>query len=88
MERKALGKGIGALIPEKTEVEVRKDEIIYVQSEQIKPNPFQPREDFDHQSIDELAQSIKEKGVIQPLLVRRKGDNYRINCRRKKASRC
>jgi len=79
MERRALGKGLSALIPEKTvESAVHKEEIVYVQSGQIKPNPFQPREDFDQQSIAELAQSIKEKGVIQPLLVRRKGDNYEL----------
>jgi len=76
MERKALGKGITALIPEKETG--RKEEIIYVQSDRIKPNPFQPREDFNTQSIEELAQSIKEKGVIQPLLVRRKGDYYEL----------
>jgi len=79
MERRALGKGLGALIPEKIAEGVsHKEEIIYVQSNQVKPNPFQPREDFDQQSIEELAQSIKEKGVIQPLLVRRRGDNYEL----------
>ncbi|MFA6130355.1 MAG: ParB/RepB/Spo0J family partition protein [Candidatus Omnitrophota bacterium] len=79
MERKALGKGLSALIPEKTfEGQTHKEEIVYLQSEQIKPNPFQPRENFDQQSIEELAQSIKEKGVIQPLLVRRRGDNYEL----------
>lgn len=76
MERKALGKGISALIPERA-VD-RKNEIIYVQSDQIKPSPFQPREDFDTQSIEELAQSIKEKGVIQPLLVRQRGDFFEL----------
>ena len=76
MERKALGKGISALIPVKETG--HKDEIIYVQTDQIKPNPFQPRESFDNQSIQELAQSIKEKGVIQPLLVRRRGDYYEL----------
>jgi len=79
MERRALGKGLSALIPEKVlEEGGHKEEIIYVQSGQIKPNPFQPREDFDPTSIEELALSIKEKGVIQPLLVRRKGDNYEL----------
>jgi len=80
MERKALGKGLGALIPERPvdSTTRKKEEIIYLHSEQIKPNPFQPREDFDQQNIEELAQSIKEKGVIQPLLVRRKGDNYEL----------
>jgi len=76
MERKALGKGIGALIPEKEAG--AKSEVIYVQTEQIRPNPFQPREDFDLNTIKELAQSIKEKGVIQPLLVRNKGDHYEL----------
>ena len=79
MERRALGKGLSALIPDKVlENNDYKEEIIYVQSGQIKPNPFQPREDFDQTSIEELAQSIKEKGVIQPLLVRRKGDSYEL----------
>ena len=76
MEKRALGKGISALIPEKESA--RKEEIAYVQTEQIKPNPFQPREDFDQEGLDELAQSIREKGVIQPLLVRRRGDNYEL----------
>ncbi|MCK9430740.1 MAG: ParB/RepB/Spo0J family partition protein [Candidatus Omnitrophica bacterium] len=79
MERRALGKGLGALIPEQVvEGGVHREEIVYVQTGQIKPNPFQPREDFDQASIEELAQSIKEKGVIQPLLVRRRGDNYEL----------
>lgn len=76
MERRALGKGITALIPEK-EV-LAKNEIIYVLPDQIKPNPFQPREEFVQEHIEELAQSIKEKGIIQPLLVRRKGDYYEL----------
>jgi len=79
MERRALGKGLSALIPEQAVIgNVHKEEIIYVQSGQIKPNPFQPRENFDQASIEELAQSIKEKGVIQPLLVRRRGDSYEL----------
>lgn len=76
MERKALGKGISALIPERESE--RQDKIIYVQTDQIKPSPFQPREDFNNQSMAELTQSIKEKGVIQPVLVRRKGDSYEL----------
>lgn len=76
MEKKALGRGLSALIPEKESE--RKKEIIYVQTDQIKPNPFQPREDFDNQNLEQLSQSIKEKGVIQPLIVRRRGDNYEL----------
>jgi ParB family chromosome partitioning protein len=80
MERKALGKGLGALIPEISvdNSAPRKEEITFLSFEQIRPNPFQPREDFNQENIDELAQSIKEKGVIQPLLVRRRGENYEL----------
>lgn len=75
MEKRSLGRGIGALIPESPE---RKAEIIFARIEQIKPNPFQPREYFNPEGLQELAQSIKEKGVIQPLLVRRKGNAYEL----------
>ena len=76
MERRALGKGIEALIPEKESA--GSDKIIFVQTEKIKPNPFQPREDFEPESLNELTQSIKEKGIIQPVLVRRKGDGFEL----------
>jgi len=72
-----LGKGISALIPEKEETE-KGEKITYVAIEQVKPNPFQPREDFDMQSMEDLVQSIKEKGVIQPILVRRNGDHFEL----------
>lgn len=76
MDRKALGKGISALIPEK-ETEAH-EKIMYVSLDKIKPNPFQPREDFEQEALEELTQSIKEKGVIQPLLVRRIGDYFEL----------
>ena len=76
MERKALGKGISALIPER---ETEKGESIKLLAlGQIRPSPLQPRKEFDQQSLEELAQSIKEKGVIQPVLVRRRGDFYEL----------
>ncbi len=83
MDRKALGRGLGALIPQREssgpEVAHQDGErIVYADPQQIKPNPFQPREEFDDQSLAELAQSIKEKGVIQPLLVRRSADGYEL----------
>ncbi len=77
MERKALGKGISALIPEK-ESEQKGEKITYARLEQIKPSPLQPRENFDSRSMEELTQSIKEKGVIQPILVRPKGEYYEV----------
>lgn len=89
MEKKALGRGLSALIMGNVQSEINSSKnvqfeqseinrVINVQFDKIKPNPFQPREDFNSESIAELAQSIKEKGVIQPLLVRRKGDNYEL----------
>lgn len=76
MDRKALGKGIGALIPER-EAEPQ-DKVLNLKIEQVKPSPLQPREDFDPQSLEELTNSIKEKGIIQPILVRRRGDHYEL----------
>jgi len=78
MEKKALGRGLSALIPEKELETERQDKIIYVQTDQIKPNPYQPREDFSPDNLEELTQSIKEKGMIQPLLVRRKGEYFEL----------
>ena len=78
MERKALGKGISALIPTKEPESTKHEEVLSLTLEQIRPSPFQPRVDFDQQSMEELTQSIKEKGVIQPVLVRRSGDFYEL----------
>lgn len=77
MERKALGKGISALIPDRV-TEAHQEKIIYAPLEQVRPNPLQPREDFDSQGMEDLIQSVKEKGVIQPVLVRRQGDYYEL----------
>ena len=78
MERKALGKGISALIPTKELEPTKREEVLYVKLEQIRPSSLQPRVDFDNQSMEELTQSIKEKGIIQPILVRRSGDHFEL----------
>ncbi|MEW5759083.1 MAG: ParB/RepB/Spo0J family partition protein [Candidatus Omnitrophota bacterium] len=81
MERKALGKGLGALIPERmdsTEITSEGKNVIYLKLDQIKPNPFQPRQNFDSEGITELKNSIQEKGLIQPILVRNAGTHYEI----------
>ena len=64
----ALGKGLNALIPEKGE------EISYLDVERIMPGKQQPRRVFHEESLKELAASIKEKGVLQPVIVSRTGD--------------
>jgi ParB family chromosome partitioning protein len=64
----ALGKGLEALIPEKGE------EVIYLDIDRVFPGEQQPRKTFRDDSLKELAASIKEKGVIQPVIVSRVGD--------------
>jgi ParB family chromosome partitioning protein len=64
----ALGKGLEALIPEKGE------EVIYLDVNRIFPGEQQPRKAFKDESLKELAASIKEKGVLQPVIVSRVGD--------------
>ncbi|OGD16960.1 MAG: hypothetical protein A2V76_05835 [Candidatus Aminicenantes bacterium RBG_16_63_14] len=77
MTKKALGKGLGAFIPD--EFSILKDErFAELDIEELKPNPFQPRMKFDDQTIDELAQSIKETGIVQPVIVAPEDDHYLI----------
>ena len=65
-EKKRLGRGLGALIPEVLDNTATTNEIML---EKIKPNPYQPRKDFDQDKIEELANSIKTHGVLQPVVV-------------------
>jgi len=53
-------------------------EIKMIPVDKIRPNPFQPRETFDKEKLEELAESIKESGLLQPILVRKDGDTYEI----------
>jgi len=77
MSKKALGKGLGAFLPD--ELSILKDErFAELDIEDVKPNPFQPRVKFDDQTIDELAQSIKETGIVQPIIVAPEDDHYKI----------
>ena len=54
-------------------------EIINIKTEQIIPNTYQPRKNFNEEALMELSQSIKEHGIIQPLTVRKIGDIYEKN---------
>jgi ParB family chromosome partitioning protein len=74
--RPALGKGLSALIPDVPEPS--RQGAIEVDIDLIAPNEKQPRVQMDDAKLDELARSIKENGVIQPILVQRVGDLYRI----------
>jgi len=81
MEKRALGKGLGALIPPREVVfaETEKHErVLSVSLTQVKTNKYQPRVEFSQGKLDELISSIKEKGIIQPVLVRRTIDGYEL----------
>jgi len=71
--KKALGKGLGSLIPEKIE-----NEILEVKIENIVPNKYQMRTEFNNDKIIELADSIKENGLVQPIVVTKAGRKYML----------
>ncbi len=76
MAKKALGKGLGALITSSTAAEQPRHEMIPIDS--ISPNPLQPRRRFNEESLQELAASLKEHGLVQPIIVRPSGTGYDI----------
>lgn len=76
-KRRGLGRGLSALMADVAETQTVASEGAaeqYVPIEKISPNPEQPRKRFDPQDLEDLANSIREKGVIQPLIVRRRED--------------
>src|SRR5690606_16108256 len=73
---RGLGKGISALFPD---IEVKEDEKIQeVNVTELRPNPYQPRKQFDDAALEELKQSIIEHGILQPLIVRKSLKGYEI----------
>ena len=77
-KRKALGRGLSALIPEANGMGEREASFFHCPVESIKPNPLQPRQDFSSTELDEMAQSVREKGIITPLLVTRTASGYQL----------
>lgn len=86
---KGLGKGLGALMPSDGIPETQKDSVVELKINDISPNSAQPRKLFNEDALQELADSIKENGVIQPIIVAKRGKGYRIVAgeRRWRASR-
>jgi ParB family chromosome partitioning protein len=84
MTRKALGKGVDALFgepaPEVTHGETAPAGVTELPLEQIVPNVNQPRKQFDDEKLNDLIASIKESGVIQPVVVQRHNDGYQLIC--------
>jgi ParB family chromosome partitioning protein len=75
-KRMALGKGLGALLPEFGQAESKT--LLYCGIEEIIPNRSQPRKHFDESKLQELAESIKEKGILEPLIVRKTDQGYEL----------
>lgn len=71
-----LGKGLGALIP--ADAAAAESPYQHVELAAIRPNPYQPRERFDDETLESLAASVRELGVLQPLLVRRDGGGFEL----------
>lgn len=77
-KKNALGRGLGALIPEMEDEENQTDGIKEIDINEIAPAADQPRKNFDEEKIQKLAESIKEHGVLQPILVKKDGKYYKI----------
>lgn len=82
MAKPALGKGLGALINTRVSAPAPHEELgERIQSlplDQIIPSPLQPRHEFPTEHLQELVESIRERGIIQPLIVRKVGDKYEL----------
>ena len=79
MKQKGLGKGLSALFGENIDVKAKPmSEISEIAISDIIPNPTQPRTEFDEEALAELADSIRELGLIQPITVKRDGEKYII----------
>jgi ParB family chromosome partitioning protein len=92
MQKQALGKGLGALIPDLSTLDDKGKKalgITEIEIDKIIPNEYQPRKTFNDDKLKELAASIVEQGVIQPIIVHRAGSGYQLIAgeRRWRASR-
>ena len=76
MKKRSLGRGLDSLIPKKPETESTGYQM--VSTDLLRPNPSQPRKQFEQGALEELAESIKKNGIIQPLIVRKENDGFEI----------
>ncbi|MFO7984911.1 MAG: ParB/RepB/Spo0J family partition protein [Desulfatiglandaceae bacterium] len=77
-KRKALGKGLSALIPDAATLDVPQEQFFQCPLEAIEPNPHQPRQVFSSKALEELVASVQEKGIITPLLVSKTDTGYQL----------
>ena len=77
-KKKALGRGLDALIPDLGDLKTSGPDYLECDIHRIRPNRYQPRRRFDPLDLEELRDSIREQGILQPLLVRNDDDGYEI----------
>jgi len=77
MKKQALGKGLKAFLPEDYGI-LKEERLTELDIDSLKPNPSQPRMTFDPESLEELAQSLRETGLLQPIIAVPEADHYKI----------
>ncbi len=77
-KKKALGRGLDSLIPEAKTAPKKSSDYFHCNISRIRANPYQPRTRFSKEELKELSDSIKNKGIIQPLIVRKNKDGYEL----------
>lgn len=77
-KKRGLGKGLGALIPDADLLARTSDQFFYCGIEEIIPNPYQPRQNVRDKAFEDLVESVRERGILQPLLVRSTEDGYQL----------
>jgi len=77
-KRKALGRGLSALIPDADKLESAEGQFFQCPIEEIEPNPYQPRQEFSVSELKEMVNSVREKGILTPLLVTRTKKGYQL----------
>ena len=79
MQKNVLGRGLSALIPEAIDQNsIKSESIVKIKLDSIKSNPYQPRKYFDETALQELSDSIKEHGVVEPVIVTKEADGFNL----------
>jgi len=78
VKRKALGRGLSALIPDADKLDNNGQQFFLCPVEAIEPNPYQPRQDFSESELEEMVNSVREKGILTPLLVSKVESGYQL----------
>ena len=76
--KKGLGRGIDAIFSEFEAIDENSETVVDLSIDDIRPNPYQPRKTFDQNALNELAHSIEQNGVFQPIIVRESVNGFEI----------